>query len=228
MKPLIVAIICILSLNGFVSGSCALSIGLGTEITKNVKPLKAIREENIVRQTYDYSCGPASMATLLTYYFMDKVSEEDVIGFLLYYTSLEKIKANKGFSLLDLKHFAMYKGYNVTGYKADISFLIKLSLPALVPISVRDYSHFVIFRGVSGDRVFITDPALGNMTMKIDKFQKIWQSGICLVMSKPWLVHKISPLDITNDDQAVFCDPATIRSLLGTQSLGKILSDGEF
>ena len=46
--------------------------------------------------------------------------------------------------------------------------------PIMVPINALGYNHFVVFRGVIGNRVLIADPAWGNRTMIIDKFQRIW------------------------------------------------------
>jgi predicted double-glycine peptidase len=46
--------------------------------------------------------------------------------------------------------------------------------PIMVPINALGYNHFVVFRGVVGNRVLIADPAWGNRTMTIDKFQRMW------------------------------------------------------
>ena len=35
-------------------------------------------------------------------------------------------------------------------------------------------NDFEAFRGIMGDRVLIADPAWGNRTMTIDKFQRMW------------------------------------------------------
>jgi hypothetical protein len=44
----------------------------------------------------------------------------------------------------------------------------------LVPVDALGYNHYVIFRGIIGDRVLLADPAWGNRTMTIDKFQRMW------------------------------------------------------
>jgi hypothetical protein len=44
----------------------------------------------------------------------------------------------------------------------------------MVPVNALGYNHFVIFRGVKGNRVLLADPAWGNRTMTIDKFQRMW------------------------------------------------------
>ena len=118
----------------FCSQSFAASIGLGIcgRIKKEVRSLKEIKTRNIVLQSLDYSCGPASLSTLLTYNFQDKVSEKEIIDFLFLSGDLGKIKAKNGFSLLDLKSFAQHKGYRVVGYKMDLEFLSELDKPVLI------------------------------------------------------------------------------------------------
>lgn len=46
--------------------------------------------------------------------------------------------------------------------------------PIMVPINALGYNHFVVFRGVIGNRVLVADPAWGNRTMTLDKFQRMW------------------------------------------------------
>lgn len=154
----------------------------GIRISKNVKTMREIKRKNVVSQSMDYSCGPAGLSTLLNYYLEDSISENEIINTLLKQVPLEKVKERRGFTLLDLKKFARSKGYNVTGYKMDVEFLRKLNKPVLVPIKFKNYRHFVIVKGVMADRIFIADPAVGNMSMKISKFEKVWTNGIGLLV----------------------------------------------
>lgn len=215
---------------GLINSKAALAIDLnvGGHINKPVKSFKDIRSQNVVSQTLDYSCGPASLATVLSYYFQDKVTEEEIIKFLLLTTDLEKVKQRLGFSLLDLKNFAKYRGYEVVGYKMDLEYLVGLDKPVLIPVDIKDYAHFVIFRGLKGDRVFLADPALGNITMRVERFLNIWKGGIGLVLSKTGEKNLYSPLKLTEEEKAIFADPKTLRRLFGIDSLGKIYGDTEF
>lgn len=61
----------------------AIQLTIGTKIDKPVKNYKQIKRRNIISQSLDYSCGPASLATLLTYYFGDIVREKEIIKYLL-------------------------------------------------------------------------------------------------------------------------------------------------
>jgi len=180
-------------------------------------------------QSLDYSCGPAALATLLSYYFGDKITEVDILEVLLTTCDIDKVKAKQGFSLLDLKRFAQARGYKVVGYKMDLEFLVELDKPVLIPVSIKDYSHFVIFRGLKGNRVFIADPVLGNMTMRYEKFEKIWEGGIGLVLNKEGeeaLEH--SPLRINGEEGGVFADSTSVQRLFGVNSLGRLFADGDF
>jgi uncharacterized protein len=55
----------------------------------------------------------------------------------------------------------------------DIKDLIQRA-PIMVPIDAFGYNHFVVFKGVVGDRVLLADPAWGNRTMTIEKFERLW------------------------------------------------------
>ena len=65
----------------------------------------------------------------------------------------------------------IYKGEGLG--QLGLNDLIERS-PIMVPINALGYNHFVVFRGVIGNRVLIADPAWGNRTMTIDKFQRMW------------------------------------------------------
>jgi uncharacterized protein len=69
-------------------------------------------------------------------------------------------------------HFAsLYKGEGLG--QLNLKDLIERA-PIMVPINALGYNHFVVFRGVYANRVLIADPAWGNRTMTIDKFQSMW------------------------------------------------------
>jgi len=227
MKKLFFVVIT-LSVSIFYSPEAS-AIGIGISgMKKDVKSIQEIRKENIVSQSLDFSCGPASMATMLSYYFDDEVTEEEIINFLLLTTDLEKVKERKGFSLLDLKNFAKHRGYEVVGYKMDMEYLASLKKPVLVPIDIKDYSHFVIFRGTRGNRVFLADPSMGNMTMRVEEFEGIWTKGIGMVLSKDGEETLDTPLKLTEKEKAVAPHPDMLKSAFSTGVLGKIYGAGEF
>jgi predicted double-glycine peptidase len=151
-------------------------------IKPKVKPVSEFKHKNIVKQGLDFSCGAASAATLLNYYLGEAVTEEKVINTMFKVGDVDKILERQGFSLLDIKKLSENMGYKAVGYKTDLEGLILLNKPCVLPIVLRDYKHFVIFRGVARGRVFLADPALGNTTLSIHEFEKMWYGNVALVI----------------------------------------------
>jgi predicted double-glycine peptidase len=154
-----------------------------SRVTTRVRSLKEMREEGVVRQRWDLSCGSAALSTLLTHDLGDPTPETAIIVWILRRTDPVRVQSRGGFSLLDLKRFANARGYEAEGY-ADMSLkdLEDLGRPAIVPIRVKGYDHFVIFRGLRGGRVLVADPAFGNLTFRADRFLKVWKNGISFVV----------------------------------------------
>jgi hypothetical protein len=148
-----------------------------------VRSYQQIRQSRIVRQKWDLSCGAAALSSLLTFDLGDPTSESEIVVWILHRTDPVKIQSRGGFSLLDLKHFADFRGYDGTGFAGlSLRELIDQGMPAIVPIRVKGYDHFVLFRGATADRIFVADPAFGNLTMAAARFEHIWKNGIAFVV----------------------------------------------
>lgn len=143
-----------------------------------VKSLLEMRQERVVVQNWDLSCGAAALATLLNYQHGDKTPEKKIAKALMqrkkYIARPMQVRMQQGFSLLDLKRYVDSHGYEGIGYgKLILSDLIERA-PLLVPVNFYGYNHFVVFRGILGDRVLLADPAWGNRTMRIQRFKDAW------------------------------------------------------
>lgn len=144
-----------------------------------VATFKSLREAGLVRQGWDISCGSAALSTVLTHHHGDPYSEASIAVSMLKNTDPAKVRARGGFSLLDLKRFAEAVGYTASGYGGlTLKDLAQAAVPAILPVRIRDYDHFVVFRGLAGRRVFLGDPAFGNITLSRDDFAAAWTSGI--------------------------------------------------
>ncbi len=178
----------------------------------SIESLRERRWKHVVRQGMDISCGSAALATILHYQFGQQISEREIIQSILHNVKQEEVRKRGGFSLLDLKRVADDLGYTVQGYKTSMDQLRKYGHPAIVPITVRNTKHFVVFRGVVGDRVILADPAFGNIVLEESHFAKVWQ-GITLVVDKK---NKRVPskLGVSPDDLAVAESPEALNSFL--------------
>ena len=179
----------IVSFSGNDESALAASLQVNTgniSFQKKVKTFKDLKFQNIVRQTKDYSCGAASLATILTYYFGKETAEEEVLNSILSKADsiqIDRIK-DKGLSLLDLKKYGESLGYKVRGYKLPDHHLIKkLKRPAIALIDHKGLSHFVVIKGTVGEDVFIADPARGNMIIRLKEFGNIWENTILVCYS---------------------------------------------
>jgi predicted double-glycine peptidase len=143
-----------------------------------VKSLLEMRQDGVVVQRWDLSCGAAALATILTYQYGDPVPEREITRGLIqreeYLADPRLVQARQGFSLLDLKRYVDGRGYEGIGYGAVTFEDLPELAPAIVPVSFNGYNHFVVFRGVAGDRVLLADPAFGNRTMTADAFIDAW------------------------------------------------------
>lgn len=150
-----------------------------------VRSMLEQRQDQVVIQQWDISCGAAALATLLTYDLGTPTTERQVAAAMLHHTSIQRVRAQLGFSLLDLKRYAENHGLSADGYGDMTLRDLAETGPAIVPVTLRGYNHFVVFRGIQGDRVLLADPGWGNRTMQIPYFMKVWTTRIAFSVSRP-------------------------------------------
>lgn len=146
-----------------------------------VTSLREARFKTTIRQQYDFSCGSAAVATLLTYQYGQPVSEELVFANMFVNGDQAKIR-EEGFSLLDMKRYLASQGFLADGYELPLSKLEETKIPAIVLIVENGYHHFVVVKGVRGDRVLIGDPARGTRSISREHFESIWESQLLFVI----------------------------------------------
>jgi uncharacterized protein len=153
---------------------------------KPIRTLKDIRNDGVVRQRWDLSCGAAALSTLLTYDFKDNTPESSIVVWILHRTNPALVRARGGFSLLDLKRFVQARGYQAEAF-SDMSLdeLASQKSSVIVPIRLKGFDHFVVVKNVGNDRVFLADPGFGNVTMKANRFKQIWKNGIVFIVHPP-------------------------------------------
>ncbi|EOG9341816.1 C39 family peptidase [Acinetobacter baumannii] len=150
-----------------------------------IKPAVEDQFRGIVRQAYDYSCGSAALTTLLNGYVGTSLTEQQTMSGLLQYGEYQRIIERLSFSLLDMKRFVTAIGLESGGYRGEFSDLVKLGQPAIVPISYAGFKHFVVYKAYKDGRVYVADPALGNISFDENRFKEIWDNNTLFVISVP-------------------------------------------
>ena len=148
-----------------------------------VQSLYQIRQARLVRQEWDQSCGSAALATLLTHHLDVPTTEAAIISDVVRHGDPLRVRQRQGFSLLDLKRYVERRGMVGRGYgRMSLVELAAFKSAAIIPVRTHGYDHFVVFIGRVGDRVVLADPAFGNMTVTVDRFERIWQNGIAFMV----------------------------------------------
>ena len=167
--------------------ACATAAGADIAALGGVRfdvPVTSIREARFQRtlhQQYDFSCGSAAVATLLTHHYDDRVTERFVFEQMYRQGDQQKIR-REGFSLLDIKRFLAARGFLADGFQLPLEKLAEARFPAIVLVADKGYRHFVVVKGLTPSRVLIGDPAGGTRAMPRASFEAIWQGRLLFVI----------------------------------------------
>jgi uncharacterized protein len=146
-----------------------------------VTSLKEARFRATTRQQFDFSCGSAAIATLLTHHYNYPVTEQAVFNEM--FARGDQIKIRKeGFSLLDMKIYLEAHQFKADGFELPLSKLLESGLPAIVLISEKGYHHFVVIKGMRDGRVLMGDPSSGTRAVSQGHFASIWVNKLLFVI----------------------------------------------
>ena len=167
------------------SASAFLLLQLPLNAKFAVRSYYEIRGEGLIRQTYEESCGAASIATLINNLDFKNISEKD---------TLEQMRENHKdlntdmVSFKQLQDAAAKLGYESKGYQISRELLNKLNIPVLVRIENDPrYPHFVVVINHPGDFITVLDPSFGKYISSKNEFYSVWdknnQGGYALILA---------------------------------------------
>lgn len=157
-------------------------IGGGIRPDIEVSTFRERKFERVVRQEYDFSCGSAALATLLTFHYDKKITESD--AFTRMWAIGDKARIKKlGFSLMEMKKYLEGAGYKADGFKLTLDRLQEIGVPGIALIDVKGYKHFVVIKGVDDRRVLVGDPSAGVIWRSRAEFEDHWDGVILIVRS---------------------------------------------
>lgn len=144
----------------------AVTLSKNLQGTVSIKTWKAMRDDQIIHQQLDYSCGAASLATLLKGYYGLDVTEATII---------EDVGKDAWLSFADFQRILPKYGLKGIGIALNFDQLKKLKVPAIVYIDTRAGPHFAVLRGINNEVVWLGDPATGNEHYSVSRFLKKWE-----------------------------------------------------
>lgn len=190
----------------------------GTNV--KVTSIKEAHFRTVVRQQYDYSCGSAVLATLLTYHYEHPASEQEVFNEM--YEKGDKLKIRReGFSLLDIKNYLERHGYKADGFRISLDTYKDLGVPAIVLITHNGFKHFVVVKGVTDKEVLVGDPTFGSRVIARQEFERMWNKLVFLIRNKKKIAvnHFNSKNEWCVMEKAPMASASTLGQPIGILSL---------
>lgn len=140
----------------------------GSLLAKEISSYNELKNFNVIRQTKTNSCGAAALATMLKYKFHLSEINEDVI--------LSKMKnKNEEASFFELAKISKTFNINAIGISLTLKELLNIKQPVIAYVNNNlNNDHFVIINGIINKELLISDPAVGNYSLRASDFEKIW------------------------------------------------------
>jgi predicted double-glycine peptidase len=182
---------------------------VGTPVSDRPKSILYLRYEATVPQLADFTCGAASLATVMTFYWNTPISEAKLLKSLKARYTDDQIKHinETGLNFDDMILMAKSVGFEGEGVKLPLNELPAVKGPIIVHLDKGELQHFVVLRRVGDGVYYVSDPIVGQLAMSKAEFAKqytgdaltVWKEGNKL----PDGTVLANPRDGINVDQTV-------------------------
>ncbi|MCR4392515.1 MAG: cysteine peptidase family C39 domain-containing protein [Candidatus Acetothermia bacterium] len=141
--------------------------GLLAELLLQPLPYRDLRYTEVVGQADWYTCGPAAVATLLTYCYDIPTSEAEALELAEGFMRAQGLEPGpeRGINALALKQTLEAKGIPTKGYRVAPEALRdhfnRGGLPLIAHLT-EPQKHFALVIGMVGDQIVVADPSWGR------------------------------------------------------------------
>ena len=165
------------------------------EELREPQSLIEVRNKNMVRQTHEFTCGAAALATVMTE-LGTPTSELEVLTPILEDSPSLRLEDKSDseeveISAANLEKIARKAGFKAITLKINEDTFAVVALDRLSPAICRiklfdEYLHFVVIEGIEDGWLLMSDPAYGRIRLPVSQFGKVWEEGdrVMLVISK--------------------------------------------
>ena len=139
---------------------------------------RALRDQGVVKQSLDYSCGAAALATLLNRYLGAQVTERELLELLADPPQGLKLPQGwreNGVSFATLSGLALHYEALAVGVELSAADLAQLRVPAIAYLPNSDPPHFTVITGIDPrGSIELADPGWGNRRLRWARFNRLW------------------------------------------------------
>lgn len=163
----------------------ALGIGGGVADARPIDNFRAMKFRNIVKQQLEFSCGAASLATILTYYWGRPTQEAEILDLVepRYPGALRQELKNDGMSADDIAYAASRLKFQAVPVAVALEQLKNLKAPVIIHTKRGKLEHFSVLKYVDNGRYFLADSIVGNRILNEKEFNAQY-SGFIIVVGK--------------------------------------------
>ncbi|WP_287371329.1 cysteine peptidase family C39 domain-containing protein [Oceanithermus sp.] len=139
---------------------------------------RPLRYTHVTGQADWYTCGAAAVSTLLTYYYGDPASEQDVLDIAFAETQASGKDPLEGLTALSLKRALEQRGYNIKAYRVNLEQLADYFRRGGLPVVghvTKPQLHFLVIAGVldppggGPTQVLLADPSWGRRIVPLSE-----------------------------------------------------------
>jgi len=143
-------------------------------------PHRPLRYTHVTGQTDWYTCGAAAVSTLLTYYYGDEVSEQEILEVAFMATQESGKDPLEGLTALSLKRAMQQRDYQVKAYRVNLEQLVDYfqrgGLPVVAHVT-KPQLHFLVISGLvknpqrpnAQPQVLLADPSWGRRIIPLEE-----------------------------------------------------------
>ena len=194
----------------------------GNAITSRPQSYLDLKYQHVVRQQRDFTCGAASLATILKHHFGMPVTEGMLFWMLVkrYEPEELKKKAEEGLSFEDLSFVAESLGFETQAAIIEASELEKLNGPVIIQLNLKKFDHFAVLRKKTKNLAYLADPILGEIAIDNAQFLAEFKGPVLAVWPPYVGANFLSGLSTIRDPISV--ERALNRALIPSGTVPRV------
>ena len=170
--------------------------GINTSLKEECENDEIKNFDGIVISDDSYSCGPASLATVLNRLGMELTLKE-----VSQYTDTTE---EKGTSMLSLINASKHFGFDAAGARLDA---LDLKENYIVHMNIEGNEHWSVIESIDGEHVFLMDPNEGHVNFTLDEFNSYFTGNAIIIFNEADNILqeelKSKNISILSDDESL-------------------------